>query len=648
MRNFFSVILIASFLPQHISSDSFIYNSFNNHGVIGLVNMPTARLYDEASFGITAYNGKPDQKITLTAFPYDWLEASFFYMNIDENEICRSNQFGNTFCQGYKDKGFNFKLRIKEEGLLPAIAIGINDIAGTGFYSSEYIVASYGINKTDFHFGIGWGELNGLDDFNNPFGYIYDGFNSRPINTEDKGGQFQPTRYFSGKTASAFYGLTHVINDRLILKIENDTTNTPGLVGFKEPKQKLSYGLDFAMNSNLSLGFSYERGNDYSFRFIYKKDSKNSKEAYKYKKAKYDENENKYLKLIKNLENNEIGVNKITQIGNSIGIELTQFAHPSIEMVEEIISFSAADADLDDDLKINLRTANLSVVQNFDEENGLNIYTKNKKSALNTNTFLNFRPYLASREEFLKGALLIENNSEYIFNDALFFNANIKYSLADNFDDLTIPPVNTYPAQVRSDVKDYLRNIDQGVIIGRAQFDYHITPKKNHHLMFTGGILEEMFSGYGFEYLYFQYDKNYAFGFELFDVVKRDYEMRLGTLDYKNVVGSINFYHRNYSRIPFDTKISYGEYLAGDEGITFDFSRTFQNGTKFGIFATFTDVSSEKFGEGTFDKGIYFNIPIYKNFINYSWRPLTKDPGAQLNRKNSLHDLLIKFKPYNY
>ena len=317
-------------------------------------------------------------------------------------------------------------------------------------------------------------------------------------------------------------------------------------------------------------------------------------------------------------------------------------------MVEEIISFSAADANVDDDLIINLKTANLNVLQSFDDADGLNLYTKNKKSGLNTNTFINFRPYLASREEFLKGALLIENNSEYIFNDALFFHANIKYSLADNFDDLTIPPVNTYPAQVRSDVKDYLRNIDQGIIIGRAQLDYHITPKKNHHMMFTGGILEEMFSGYGFEYLYFQYDKNYAFGFELFDVVKRDHEMRLGTLDYKNVVGSINFYHRNYSGIPFDTKISYGEYLAGDEGVTFDFSRTFQNGTKFGVFATFTDVSSEQFGEGTFDKGIYFNIPIYKNFINYSWRPLTKDPGAKLNRKNSLHDLLIKFKPYNY
>ena len=37
-----------------------------------------------------------------------------------------------------------------------------------------------------------------------PLGYIYDGFNIRPTNYEDEGGQFQPSRYFSGKTASPF------------------------------------------------------------------------------------------------------------------------------------------------------------------------------------------------------------------------------------------------------------------------------------------------------------------------------------------------------------------------------------------------------------------------------------------------------------
>ena len=58
-------------------------------------------------------------------------------------------------------------------------------------------------------------------------------------------------------------------------------------------------------------------------------------------------------------------------------------------------------------------------------------------------------------------------------------------------------------------------------------------------------------------------------------------------------------------------------------------------------------MTPEQFGEGTFDKGIFFNIPVYGNFINYTWSPLTKDPGAKLNRKNTLYDLLVKFKPHN-
>ena len=165
--------------------------------------------------------------------------------------------------------------------------------------------------------------------------------------------------------------------------------------------------------------------------------------------------------------------------------------------------------------------------------------------------------------------------------------------------------------------------------------------------MITGGILEEMFNGVGFEYLYFKQDANYAIGFELFNVKKRDYEMLFNTLEYENTIGSINYYHRNYKNIPFDSKISFGEYLAGDKGITFELSRSFINGVKIGAFATFTDVSSEDFGEGSFDKGIFFNIPIYGNLINYSWRPLTKDPGAKLVRKNTLYDLLVRFRPIN-
>ena len=156
-----------------------------------------------------------------------------------------------------------------------------------------------------------------------------------------------------------------------------------------------------------------------------------------------------------------------------------------------------------------------------------------------------------------------------------------------------------------------------------------------------------MFNGYGMEYLYFEDSSNYAIGFEVFKVKKRDYELRLGTLDYENITAHANFYYRNYGRIPFDAKISVGEYLAGDKGTTLEISRSFRNGAKFGAFVSFTDVSTSQFGEGSFDKGIFFNIPIYKDLVNYTWRPLTKDPAAKLIRKHNLHELLVKFKSYD-
>ena len=612
----------------NVYSDSFKYNLYNNHGVVGLVNMPTARFFDESVYGFTIYDGTPDQKITMTSNPFDWLEASFFYTNL------QNMPYPGYESQDYKDKGFNFKIRLKEEGKLPSLALGINDIAGTGFYSSEYIVASYGVKNIDFHAGLGWGLLNGSDSGKtNPFSHISSSFDSRPnINeTKGSGGQFDFDRYFSGKTVSPFFGISYAPNDSFIFKFEKDTTSTDGRINFDNPKSDYSYSLNYLVNKNFSLGIANERGSYLSLSFTYKNNPKETIKKYKYKnQEKISKDDSKFKKLVKNIENNNIGVNKILESENLIGLELTQFAHSDIGIVEEIIASSAIDSDLKKEIKKDLRIANLVAVKEYDSnfENNANlIYERKKERHFNTNTGIKFRPFLAAREGFLKGALLLENDSEFIITDSLFFSSNIKYSIADNFDDLIIPPEDVYPAQVRSDVKDYLRSFDEGVVIGRAQFDYHITPKKNHHLMFTSGILEEMFSGTGIEYLFFDNEINYAFGFEIFDVRKRDYKMRFGKTNYQNTIGFANLYVRNYRSIPFDMKLSFGEYLAGDEGATIDFSRSFENGTKFGFFATFTDVSSEDFGEGSFDKGVYFDIPIYQNFVNYTWRPLLKILG---------------------
>ena len=70
-------------------------------------------------------------------------------------------------------------------------------------------------------------------------------------------------------------------------------------------------------------------------------------------------------------------------------------------------------------------------------------------------------------------------------------------------------------------------------------------------------------------------------------------------------------------------------------------------GFRLGIFATKTNVSAEEFGEGSFDKGFYFQIPtdlFLSNYqtgnISFGLHPLTKDGGALLFNHNALWGLL--------
>ena len=89
-----------------------------------------------------------------------------------------------------------------------------------------------------------------------------------------------------------------------------------------------------------------------------------------------------------------------------------------------------------------------------------------------------------------------------------------------------------------------------------------------------------------------------------------------------------------------------GKYLAGDKGLSLDFSRRFNSGFVVGIFATKTNLSSVEFGEGSFDKGFYFSIPtklFYPDFrsgvISFGLHPLTKDGGSFLTQQNQLFSI---------
>ena len=79
----------------------------------------------------------------MSIAPYDWLEASYFYYRPRD---LRWND-GDGKAGHDLDKGFNIKASYQpSRHYLPRFPIGLDDLAGTGYFSREYIVSTYDFN----------------------------------------------------------------------------------------------------------------------------------------------------------------------------------------------------------------------------------------------------------------------------------------------------------------------------------------------------------------------------------------------------------------------------------------------------------------------------------------------------------------------
>ena len=130
--------------------------SYSNYGTIGLIQMPTARSLSAGTVAFSWSDNKPYQRGSILAYPFRWLEASYQYTDMENALYSDVAAFSGD--QTYKDKSFDAKFIIMMETKnLPAVAIGFRDLAGSGYFSSEYIVATKKIKNIDYTFGLGWG-----------------------------------------------------------------------------------------------------------------------------------------------------------------------------------------------------------------------------------------------------------------------------------------------------------------------------------------------------------------------------------------------------------------------------------------------------------------------------------------------------------
>ena len=250
--------------------------------------------------------------------------------------------------------------------------------------------------------------------------------------------------------------------------------------------------------------------------------------------------------------------------------------------------------------------------------------------------------YIGNPGKFYYGGLNIQNNSEIQFSRNAILSSEIGYRLYSKFDDITSNP-DSLLEHVRTDVVDYLQ--EENLYLSRMQFDYIWSPYKNIYTKVSSGLFEQMFGGIGSEILYQPFDKNYSFGTELFYVKQRSPNGILEFRDYSTITGHLNFGYK--LPLGIESNLSFGRYLAKDDGYTLDLSRTTKSGFKSGVFFTKTNISAEMFGEGSFNKGFYFQIPLdlitgqYSgNYSTFKISPLTRDGGAKLIHDKDLRGLI--------
>ena len=263
------------------------------------------------------------------------------------------------------------------------------------------------------------------------------------------------------------------------------------------------------------------------------------------------------------------------------------------------------------------------------------------------------KSHIGSPAGFYFGNVFLGLNFSSVLAKNFEFESIYTLPMADNFETLSYDPSYTDVYPVRIEVQEYLKKGKYG--FDRFLLNYFNHLAKESYAVFSVGHFEQMYSGARFEYLKHKVDSIFSYGFEVSRVRQRDYSKSfLKFKDYSTTTGHINFYAYE-PFLDFTIHASVGKYLAKDYGATFEFSKLFPNGLEMGFFFTLTNLSAGEYGEGSFDKGIFFTYPISlfasgpkKGKSKFLYRPLTRDGGSKLDHNLELYEILKTYSKVVY
>ncbi|WP_341486016.1 YjbH domain-containing protein [Thioclava sp. GXIMD4215] len=660
--------------------------SLNMYGVPGGIDMPSAEMLPDGqtAFSYSYTSGISRYNLTFQAFP--WLSATFRYSGIKDLDLYGFDT--------YYDRSFDLRLRLLKEGhYTPQITLGLQDFAGTGLNASEYIVAGKSFatpgfgpnNEGRLHVsaGLGWGRLGS-------FGAITSTGDRPSYDSNSRGGKLSTDQWFRGDVAP-FAGLEWDSGANWSVKAEYSSdryeTETEASDVF-ERKSAFNFGAEYQVSDQLRVGAYYLYGSIVGVNAQLQlnprhaitpiavaapdpvpprrqwADASDWDPSWVQSEAVHDEI---YTDLKAALAKDGLILESVTLHLRSAELRYRNTRHQAETLAVGRVARALArylPATVEEFHIVPMVDGMAGSAFNIDRSTLENTeYLPDATDALWAKARITDAPALAAqarRNEDLYPKFswsLTPYTKPGYFDPSKPFRLDVGAQLGASWQfaqgwtlagtlrqrawgnikdgrgsDSVLP-------HVRTDQTEYAK-YDSTVQNLYLQHNWKLAP--DLYARASAGLFEQMYGGVSGEVLWKQADNPLGLGVELNYAKQRDYDQLLGFRDYDVVTGHVSAYYR------FDDyllEVDAGRYLAGDYGATLSIDRIFDNGWSVGGFVTVTDVSSDDFGEGSFDKGIRFSIPIDwltgdANRSNYGLtiRPVQRDGGQRLDVPRRLYN----------
>lgn len=643
----------------------------SDFGTTGLIDTPTARMKSDGNLALTAAYDQRYKQTALTYQALPWLEMTYRYSGF-ENEF-------------RWDRNYEVKALLWEEGeqgYLPQVAVGVRDLIGTGVFGSEYVVASKRFGQLDTSLGVGWGRLAGNGVFENPLINLSDRFETRRdltgVGAVEEAGTVELGDFFSGPEVGLFGGVSYDFKTwpvTAMIEYNPDEYLLEVARGAKAPATPWSAGVTWRAASNLDVALTLQHRNEVGIRFQSYFDTKDEGphqsappiiSSFFLPQAEFPTGYDKgewFDRLRFDATRSGLSVREATLSFDERVAEIV-VANLNFQIWSDALAAHLAFADLH--LPATVETIYFVV-----EEKGHRVTTVvmprpstssgespandlyrvrvvsgrnliepeylDQRSSDKVANVVNLRTkvQLFDPDAPVRYQLYASVDSAYRLNRNWSLQSSLAVNLTQNFDESNRRESDSVLPRVRTDIIKYLDDgatgIDKLAVQGRFTLGQVV------HVRVVGGVLEQMYSGVSTDVLYWPTQSRIAYGASLAYVKKRDYNGGLQHLGYSAVTGFVSaFYASDFYNYDFGVHV--GQYLAEDKGVTFEVRRTFRNGWQLGIWASLTDVSSDDFGEGSFDKGFYFQVPLGSIFgggsgrsnFTSKLRPVQRDGGQRL------------------